>query len=93
MSANHPSDTFGAGHKKFPSEYGRMTLLLFAVVLFAVSIAVALAFTNARVHRSPAMLQGWHDARIVRLAETVLALRLPGSYATTRSPSSPTTSA
>ena len=91
MSATHPSDTFGAGHKEFLSEHGQMTLLLFALVLFAVSLAMALAFTDARVHRSPALVQGWHGVQIGN--DTVPALRMPGPYATTMSPSSPTTSA
>jgi hypothetical protein len=93
MSATHPSDTFGAGHKEFLSEYGQMTLLLFAVVFFAVSIAMALAFTNARVHRSAVVFQGWRDTGIERVVETVPARSVPWSYATTRSPNSPTTSA
>jgi hypothetical protein len=70
-----------------------MTLLLLAMVLFAASIAIALAFTNARVHRPYAALQGWRDAGIERGSETAPSRRVRVCYATIMSPSSPTTSA
>jgi hypothetical protein len=93
MSATHPSGKFGAGHKEILSDNGQMTLLLFAVVFFAVSVALSLAFTDARAHRSPAVLQGWHDAGIQHVSETAPTRRVRVRYATTISPSSPTTSA
>jgi hypothetical protein len=93
MSAINAPGTLGGGHKEFLSENGQMTLLLFAMAFFAASIAMALAFTNVRVHRPYATLQGWHDAGIHRVIETAPTRRVRGSYATTMSPSSPTTSA
>jgi hypothetical protein len=70
-----------------------MKLLLLAVAFFAVSIAIALAFTDARVHRPSTFTQGWHDARIERANVAVPAHPAPGLHATTMSPSSPTTRA
>jgi hypothetical protein len=64
-----------------------------AVALFSLSIALALAFTDSRVHRSPVTMQQWRDAQIEREITTTSAHRPAGSYPTIMSPSSPTTRA
>jgi hypothetical protein len=63
MRAADPSETFASGRRAFLSERGQTRLLLLAVVLFAVSIALALAFSDARVHRSPVANQRWANQR------------------------------
>jgi hypothetical protein len=93
VSATHPSEYVGSGHRELLSEHGQIKLLLVAMAFFSVSIAIALAFTDARVHRSSVLIQGWHDVRIERVTEAAPARSVAGAHATTLSPSSPTTSA
>jgi hypothetical protein len=103
MRAADPSETFASGRRAFLSERGQTRLLLLAVVLFAVSIALALAFSDARVHRSPVANQRWanqrwanqrwHEAQIGSIGNAVAAHRARGAHVTIMSPSSPTTSA
>lgn len=92
MSAVYPSASFGSGHREFLSERGQVGLLL-AVVLFAVSIALALGFSDARVHRSPVTIERWHEVLVGCTGEAIPADRARGSHATIMSPSRPTTSA
>ncbi|MGA8195807.1 MAG: hypothetical protein WB902_20825 [Acetobacteraceae bacterium] len=93
MSAAYPSASFGSGHREFLSERGQVGLLLLAVVLFAVSIALALGFSDARVHRSPVTIERWHEVLVGCTGEAIPADRARGSHATIMSPSRPTTSA
>jgi hypothetical protein len=108
MRAADPSETFASGRRAFLSERGQTRLLLLAVVLFAVSIALALAFSDARVHRSPvanqrwanqrwanqrSANQRWHEAQIGSIGNAVAAHRARGAHVTILSPSRPTTSA
>jgi hypothetical protein len=92
MSAVYPSASFGSGHREFLSECGQVGLLL-AVVLFAVSIALALGFSDARVHRSPVTIERWHEVLVGCTGDAIPADRARGSHATIMSPSRPTTSA
>jgi hypothetical protein len=93
MSGTHSSEYFGSSQRELLSERRQMVLLLLAVAFFSVSIAFALAFTNARVHRSPVTMQQWRDKQIERVINTTSARRPAGSYSTILSPSSPTTRA
>ncbi len=92
MSAVYPSASFGSGHREFLSERGQVGLLL-AVVLFAVSIALALGFSDARVHRSPVTIERWHEVLVGCTGDAIPADCARGSHATIMSPSRPTTSA
>jgi hypothetical protein len=82
-----------AGRREYLSERGQMGLLLVAVVVFAMSVAAALAFASTRAHRSAAAYQGWHDTRAVHALKTAPLEITPGAQVTIASPSSPTTSA
>jgi hypothetical protein len=75
------------GRREYLSERGQIGLLLVAVVVFAISVAVALSFASTRAHRSAAY-QGWHDTRTEHAREAA-----SGAQVTIASPSSPTTSA
>ena len=61
MSARS-SRTARTDQGEYLSERGQMCLLLLAVVVFALSVALALAFANARIHHPSSALQRARDA-------------------------------
>jgi hypothetical protein len=46
MSVTHPSETFSSSHKEFLAGHDQLKPFLLAVAIFAVSVAVVLAFTG-----------------------------------------------